>query len=77
MCPLPMPSGCTAWQRLQWAAKGIPDGTPGIWASPGLGLTLQQWKASWRKAAGQSIPTMVRKAVTSRPKSCTGEMGVG
>lgn len=37
------------------------------------GLTLQQWKASWRKAAGQSIPTMVRKVVTSRPKSCARE----
>lgn len=36
-------------------------------------LTLQQWKASWRKVAGQSIPTMVRKVVMSRPKSCARE----
>lgn len=33
-------------------------------------LTLQQWMARSRKGSGQSSPTRVRKAGTSRPKSC-------
>lgn len=33
-------------------------------------LTLQQWMARSRKGSGQSSPTRVRNAGTSRPKSC-------
>lgn len=36
----------------------------------GEALTLQQWMARSRKGSGQSSPTRVRKAGTSRPKSC-------
>lgn len=39
-----------------------------------LTLTLQQWMARSRKGSGQSFPTRVRKAGTSRPKSC-GDRG--
>lgn len=40
----------------------------------GVTLTLQQWMARSRKGSGQSFPTRVRKAGTSRPKSC-GDRG--
>lgn len=46
------------------------------WGGVGWGgkLTLQQWMARSRKGSGQSFPTSVRKAGTSRPKFC-GDRG--
>lgn len=54
-----------------WSRKALPTDGWGWWAGrKSEALTLQQWMARSRKGRGQSSPTRVRKAGTSRPKSC-------
>lgn len=57
---------CVTHPPHSWATH------PVRWVDRGK-LTLQQWKANWRNVAGQSAPTRLQNAATSRPKSCSRE----